>query len=156
MFKCFPQDGQVLRPRGGGSRCEHQGNGVSVTGKEAALPGGQDRQMFAGFTTRGGATLKTANTDMHAGGAEADMLAVIADHRVDQNQAPCAMSTPEAQEERLLPIRSDMEWVGRGKHPLELRDDGICVKYFVGMFMCYMCFPIDKLFYWGEGIATRG
>ena len=81
--------------------------------KEAALPGGQDRQMFAGFTTRGGATPKTANTDMHAGGAAADTLAVIADRRVHKSQAPCAMSTPEAQEERLLPIKSDTEWAGR-------------------------------------------
>ena len=79
--------------------------------KEVALPGGQDRRMFAGFTTRSGATSKTANT---AGGAEADTLAVSADRRVDQSQAPCTMSTPEAQEERLLPIRSDIEW-GRGK-----------------------------------------
>ena len=50
--------------------------------KEVALPGGQDRRMFAGFTMRSGATSKTANTDMHAGGAEADTLAVSADRRV--------------------------------------------------------------------------
>ena len=70
--------------------------------------------MFAGFTIRSGAISKTANTDMHADDAEADTLAVSAECRVDQSQAPCAMSTPEAQEERLLPIRSDIEW-GRGK-----------------------------------------
>ena len=112
LFKCCLQAGRVLCPRGGGSRAM----------ESALLALAQGRGPAQRIRSADGCRLynerrcnfkncKYRHACRWCGGGHAGCDCRSSGR---PEPGPCAMITPEAQEERLLPIRSDMELVGRG------------------------------------------